>query len=1157
MSFPLVAALILLPSPVSSTASERPDFATEVRPILARRCFACHGNDEETREAGLRLDSFAAATRDRDGFPAVLPGRPDDSEMIARIIDEFDPMPPESTGESLDAGEIDVLRRWIEGGAEYAPHWAFVAPERPETPGPEGVHPIDAFVAEQHATRGLDWSPQADDYTLFRRLSLDLTGLPPEPEAARAFAESRDPGKYDAAVEALLDSPAYAERWAAVWLDLARYADSSGHGSDPLREIWRYRDWVIDAFDRNMPFDEFTEKQLAGDLLPDADVESRLATAFHRNTMTNTEGGTDNEEFRVLAVKDRVNTTMSVWMGLTAGCAECHSHKYDPISHVEYYQLFDLFNQTEDADRDDDRPRLATPTPEQKVRYDAARKDLDEAEARLRGSLPNEGTPARLARERQLLERVARQRWTPVMPDDVPGGLEGARLYADGTVLNADTAARARQRVTWLSSEAAPLRALRLDAVSDPSLPRGGPGLAPENGNFVLTDLALRATRIDVAPVEAASVRIELPGESRILSIAEVELLGPEGAPMAGALVNARQSTTGYGGEAGRAVDGRTEGSYELGSVTHTAESANPWWEAELAAPLLVSGVRVWPRTDGTLESRLHGFRVVLLDGGGAEVWRSALAPAPAGDGLVPDADPFQDVGPVVGQPLLLRALGATHEQKGFDAARAVDGIVGSEDGWAIGGGQGAGQAAVFALPALEPGYYRWDVTLAQEFGGHLLGKWRLSTSAEVNEPLLLSSAAESALRKVAEDRDAAESKAALEAILAHDADYLALVAQRDEARARLEAIRVPTTPVMVELPAERRRTTHVLTRGNFLQPEDEVRAAVPAVFPPLPDGVEPDRLALAKWLMSDVNPLTSRVTVNRVWARLFGRGLVPSEGDFGSQAELPSHPKLLDWLAVEFRTSGWDHKALLRTLVHTRTYRQSSDVRGTDVDKDPEGVWLSRYPRQRLEAEMVRDSVLAASGLLSHKRFGPSVFPPQPEGLWQAAFNGQRSWMESEGEDRYRRGLYVFLRRTVPYPMLATFDAPSRESCTVQRIPTNTPLQAFVTLNDPVFVEASQALARRSLEATGSGGDDASVKPSDVIERMLWFCLSRPPAADQVAILEALHADALLAFEVDPDAAMDFGHASVGETLSPPERAAWTLVASAALNLDRALTKE
>ncbi len=1180
MAFLLSAALILtLGSPQTGESSEAseiaqgtprpetPDFATEVRPLLARRCFACHGNDEETREAGLRLDSFAEATLDRDGFPAIVPGKAHDSELILRVTDEFDPMPPEETGDPLTEAEVDVLTRWINSGAEYAPHWAFTPPLSPAVEAVAGVEPIDALVAAQHAARGLTWSPEADDFTLFRRISLDLTGLPPTPEAAQAYAASTDPLKFTKAVDELLDSPAYAERWTAVWLDLARYADSSGHGSDPLRTIWRYRDWVIEAFDKNMPFDEFTVHQLAGDLLPDATDNTRLATAFHRNTMTNTEGGTDDEEFRVLAVKDRVNTTMSVWMGLTAGCAECHSHKFDPISHEEYYQLFDIFNQTADTDKNDDRPRLATPSVLETALLAELEAKLDAAEAELAGYFSSADPMALREKELELLARAGAVDWTPgplVLPD----------AEADAEV--------AQQTVSWEQSAGPFPTALRLDALTDPSMPgKGdvkGPGQSEPNGNFVLTELNLRAARIGAAPIEAATVRLELPGDEKILSLAEVELIDAGGAVIPGAFRSATQSSTAYNGSPDRAIDGITSGEYGNASVTHSETESDPWWEGTLASPQAVAGVRVWPRTDGSLEERTHGFRVRLLDGDGNELWRSALAPAPPGSGdrdgdpesgdpesngsRGPDA-PWLDVGPVAGEPLLLGFTNASHGQREFEGPAAVDGLRSTMSGWGVGGAEGRDQVAVLALPevtssAAGPGGWRFTATLRQDFGDrHLLGRWQLSTAQIDKTPHALTPMAQVALAKASEDRSPDEFRAVLDAHRSFNSALKALQKARDAAAESVKSFKATTTPVMVELPADQRRATHVLTRGNFLQKAEEVNAAVPAAFPPLPDGVEPDRLALAKWLVSEGHPLTARVTVNRVWARLFGRGLVRTEGDFGSQGDLPTHPRLLDWLSVKFQRDGWDHKALLRTIVTSRTYRQSSNFQGASASADPEAVWLSRFPRQRLEAEMVRDTALEVSGLLSRKRFGPSVFPPQPEGLWKAAFNNQRDWSESMGEDRYRRGLYVFLRRTIPYPMLATFDAPSRETCTVRRIPTNTPLQAFVTLNDPVFVEASQALAQRALlRAERHHGEGASAQR--VVEEMLWCGVSRAPEASQVNLALALFEDARDSFASDPDAALEFGFTAPDELEVPaPELAAWTLVASAVLNLDSVLTKE
>lgn len=1141
----LLLAFVLGAGASERGADDAPDFALDVRPLLARRCFACHGNDEETREAGLRLDLRDEAVADRGGFPAIVPGDAEASELFARISDDVDPMPPEHAGEMLEEHERELLRRWIDSGAPYAEHWSFTPPSRPEVPVVDGAHhPIDAFVREAQRARGLEPAAPADELTLLRRLSLDLTGLPPTASEARAFAASADPDKLGKAIERFLTSPAASERWAAVWLDLARYADSAGHGSDPLRTIWRYRDWLIEAFDRNLPFDEFTVQQLAGDLLPDAGTDERLATAFHRNTMTNTEGGTDDEEFRVLAVKDRVNTTMQVWMGLTAGCAECHSHKYDPISHREYYELFDLFNQTADNDRSDEAPLLDTPTAAQRAEFDGLAVELETARAALaarRAALGAEPAQAEalLARARASAAAFDRSLVAAVHAD------EGETVEAlGGGSWRVESSRETAVRRVMVDPAAGAPGAVRIDALAAEGLPGGGPGRS--GGNFVLTSLRVRALPAPGvrAPI-AQRVRVELPGTQRILSLAEVELIDAEGEPL-DVEVSASQSSTAYGGEAARAIDGETSGVYEAGSVTHTATEDDPWWEGRLAAPAAIAGVRLWTRTDGELESRIHGVRVVLLDGAGTEIWRSAPAPA---------FGPSCEIGPTLGEPLLLELAGATHEQGGFEAGKAVDARLTDRDGWAVAGGTGRDQSAVYLLPELE-GPRGLEVTLEHHWGGHhVLGAFAVAVAPRGEDALtVLSSATVAALAAPPGSRAPAQQRAVEDALGREDQVASSLGARVDELAAARQAVGVVRTPVMEELPADRRRDTHVLVRGNFMQKAEQVHAAVPSAFGALPADLPADRLSFARWLVSPENPLTARVAVNRVWARLFGRGLVPTEGDFGSQGELPSHPELLDWLAAEFISSGWDQRALLRTIVSSETYRQASvmDARGRELD--PDGTWLSRYPRQRLEAEMVRDTTLRAAGLLSSKRFGPSVFPPQPDGLWQAAFNGQRNWQESMGEDRYRRGLYVFLRRTIPYPMLATFDAPSRELCSIQRIPTNTPLQAFVTLNDPVFVEAAQALGRELSAMDEEEGARATIR------ELLWRVTARPPMEAQVEELVDLHGFAIEEFLSDEDAARAFAEEPLGalpEGADVGRTAAWTLVASTALNMDAVLTKE
>jgi mono/diheme cytochrome c family protein len=779
--------LFALSSP-SLSAEPAVDYNRDIRPILAKNCFACHGQDDGHRATKLRLDRRETALLPRKRGAAIVPGTPEKSLLIQRVRseDEGKRMPPMQAGNSLTEQQIAVLKRWIAQEAPYAEHWAFVKPKRPPLPAvrshAERGNKVDLFVRAELEKQGLKPAAEADRYTLLRRVSFDLRGLPPTPREIEEFLHDRSPDAYEKAVDRFLSDPAYGERWARLWLDLARYADSAGYGSDPLRpNIWPYRDWVIDAFNRNLPYDRFSTEQLAGDLLPNSTLSQRIATAFHRNTMTNTEGGTDDEEFRVAAVKDRIDTTMQVWMGLTMGCAKCHSHKYDPITQQEYYRFYAFFNQTTDNDQPDERPTLAAPTAQQQ--------------------------------------------------------------------------------------------------------------------------------------------------------------------------------------EQNRRIDGQIA---EL--------------KKQLAAPPLVA-VRALRRTPIPVES----------------------------------------------------------------------------------------------------------LALLSEIG-----------KLEKSRPV------------------------------------------------------APKVPVMAELPPDKRRQTYLMVKGNFLNRGEKVASGVPVAFHPLPKEVPANRLGMAKWLFSPDNPLTARVAVNRYWATLFGVGLVETEEDFGTQGEMPSHPELLDWLATEYVHLKWDTKALLKLLVTSASYRQSSQTTPEKLAKDLRNRLLSRGPRFRLEAEMVRDQALALSGLLSRKMHGPSVYPPQPGGLWQAAFNGQRTWTTSKGEDSHRRGLYTFWRRTVPYPSMATFDATSRETCTVRRIRTNTPLQAFVTLNDPVYVECAQALARRIVKEGGTTTEERA-------RFGLQLCLCRPPRSEQVQQVMELFQTEREHYRKDTKAALALATEPLGPLSSgmdAAELAAWTVVANVLLNLDAVMMK-
>ncbi len=1153
----LVLTLLLLgpglaPVLAAGEVPAQPDFNRDVRPILARHCLSCHGQDEGHRKAELRLDRREDAVAERaDGTRPIAPGDPDGSEILFRISED-DPnvhMPPPSTGDRMTDDEVTVLKRWVEQGAEYAPHWAFARPV--DRPLPTVADPtrarggIDRFLQHRLDAEGLRPSPEADRSTLLRRLSLDLRGLPPTPVEIAAFAGDPAPDAYERAVDRLLADPGLGEKWARMWLDLARYADSAGFGSDPLRpNMWRYRDWVIDAFNRNLPYDRFLTEQLAGDLLPEPTLEQRVATAFHRNTMTNTEGGTDDEEFRIAAIKDRVDTTGQVVMGLTFGCAKCHTHKYDPITHEEYYRLFAVFNQTADFDQPDERPTLAAPSANQIE----ANRQIDAAvavrKAKLDASTP-ELEAAQAAWERSI---VMPPTWRPLAIRAVKTESGAAVTVADDGLLTA-TGDRPAQESYTIEATVDPrqLRAIRLETLPDATLPKGGAGRA-DDGNFVLSrvaaELAPGTTDGPTAPV-GRFVRVELPGAGKMLSLAEVQVFGPEGQAIVGGV--AKQSSTDYGGDAARARDGQTDGHYEQAkSTTHTRTEANPWWELELPAAQAIARVVVWNRTDNGTGARLAGARVLVLDADHQPLWSQDVAAAPA---------PSVELTATNRRTLPIVVAWADHEQPGFAVANTIQGVD-PKKGWAVGPQIDRPHTAVFGLGAVPDLGDAATLAIRLEHRykdpGFVLGRFRLATSGDASA--VERSRVPAGILAIIDTPPGARTDAQRQALAAH---YRSIAPElkpvRDEI-ARLEASRPkpPMLPVMAELPTDKRRPNRILNKGNFLDPGKPVEPGVLAAFHPLAGDAPANRLGLAQWLVDRDNPLTARVAVNRVWAQLFGTGLVESEEDFGTQGELPSHPELLDWLALRFQESGWDTKALLRQIVTSAAYRQSSRVEPDLLAKDPKNRLLARAPRGRLDAETIRDQALALSGLLSQRLGGPSVFPAQPDGLWQAAFNGERTWSTSPGTDRHRRGLYTFWRRTVPYPSMAAFDAPSRELCTPRRIRSNTPLQAFVVLNDPVYVEAAQALGRRIVREGG-----ATV--SDRVRFGLTLSLGRPATAEQVAVLVDLFEAERSRYASDPEAARALATEPIGPLppgADPAEMAAWTAVANVLLNLDGVLTK-
>jgi hypothetical protein len=1000
---------------------------------------------------------------------------------------------------------------------------------------------LDHFVLARLEQARLTPAPEANRYLLVRRVYLDLVGLPPTPAEVDAFVNDKATGAYERMVDRVLADPAYGERWARVWLDLARYADSKGYGSDPLRNIWRYRDWVIEAFNRNLPYDQFTVEQLAGDLLPNPTPDQILATAFHRNTMANDEGGTDDEEFRVAAIKDRIETTMQVWMGLTMGCAKCHSHKFDPITQREYYQAYALFDQTEDADRGDESPLVPTPT----VRDRQLLADRHAQIAAIQAQLEN--PPSNMDAELAAWEQTVRQQsagWTP---------LELSATASDGVTfetlpdrsLRAATANPDRSTYHVEATSAAPsITALRLEALPDDSLPQSGPGRAA--GNFVLSELQVNAAPLASQPVSGRFVRIEILGPKKTLSLAEVQAFaGTENVALAGKATQSSQ----YGDAVPqRAIDNNTDGNYDKQSVTHTADEDNPWWEVDLGRTVPLDRIVVWNRTDSSLQSRLKGFRVVVLGESREPVWQRADAEPPQADATFDLAEPTR---------VEVANASADFSQADWPVERTIDGKIAAVSGWAISPQVGKPHYAVFRFhrPLAFEGGARLKLSLVQSYGGqHTLGRFRVSVTDAASPLAAVPSRIDEILQVAPQSRTVDQRTELARYYWSQAPATDALRGQIAKLNAEIKEIekQIPMTPIMRELAADKRRVTHTMIKGNFRVPGEPVTPALPAAFHPLPRGAELNRLGLARWLVDRDNPLTARVMVNRLWAQLFGAGLVATQEDFGTQGVAPTHPELLDWLAVDFMESGWDIKALLRQIVTSATYRQSSSPSPEVLAQDPNNLLLARGPRFRLEAEMVRDQALAIAGLLSRKQGGASVYPPQPPNLWRAAFNGQRTWATSTGDDRYRRGLYTYWRRTVPYPSMAVFDAPSREICSLRRISTNTPLQAFVTLNDPVYVEAAQSLARRIVGEAGPGAAERA-------SLALRLALSRPPQPEQVAQLVALYESELAHYRKCPEAAMQLATDPLGPLpagYEASELAAWTVVANVILNLDGVLTK-
>ncbi len=1174
--------------------SRKVDFESDIRPIFAASCLSCHG--PKKRKGGLALHLKAEALAGGDDGLVIVPGKSAESRFITYVarLDDDHPMPPEGAGKPLTPDQVGLLRGWIDQGAnwpestkstsESTDHWSFRRPIRSETPEADDSisvrNPIDRFVGARLTREGLKPSPEANRTTLIRRLSLDLIGLPPTIAEVDAFLSDDRPNAYERLVDRLLASPHYGERWARRWLDGARYADTNGYEKDRERSIWPYRDWVIQALNDDMPFDRFTIEQIAGDLLPGSTPSQKVATGFHRNTMINEEGGIDVEEFRFASLVDRVATTGAVWLGLTVQCAQCHTHKFDPITQREYYRFLAFFDNV-------DEPEIDLPDPTIAARRLELERKVEGLEASLADRFP---------------DRDSDRTWEVATPTRATAESHAQlSINPDGSILASGSSPTTDQYEVEVEAELSGVSSIRLEALTDPSLPHQGPGRAP-NGNFVLRELVVnddqgRPIKLVAAESDVSQHSFDVggaidgdPSTGWAVDVGGGRLnqdhratFRIDGQPLA----QGRGRLTfhldqGYGGKHTlgrfRIALGREPAS-PVGDRRARLEAMQKEWESSLK-------LTHWsPVAPSSVKSARHATMTVLDD-------RSVLA-----SGDKPNNDVYKVEVPVdrspltairlevlphdslpnrgpgrahlfsvgnfllteveaslgsadgsTSRPIKLRDASADFEEKGRPASQTIDGKV--DTGWSIGGAVGSPHAIVFRLAEpLQVGPSERLLLTLHQFTIHqtTIGRFRVSTSTDASPPVasgLPSEVEEIALIPL--ERRTVEQSKALER------HFLSIAPELAKANAEIVALRrsIPafkTSMVLRERPEGQTRTTHIHKRGEFLRVGETVTPGTPTVLPPLPSSPEPDRLKLARWLVAEENPLVGRVVMNRAWQAFFGRGLVATVEDFGVRGERPTHPELLDWLATEFPRQGWSMKAMHRLIVTSATYRQTSQAPPALLARDPRNELLGRGPRFRVESETVRDIALAASGLLDLTIGGPSVYPPQPDGVTSLAY-GQPSWPTSRGRDRYRRGLYTYTKRTAPFAAFATFDMPTSEVACVRRERSNTPLQALTLLNDPAFVEAARALGRRVVL---EGPSDAEGRARFAFR----LCVGRIPTAEEVASIVEFRdkqADRLRLGELD--AGKVAGTDAKGD---PIELASWSMVARALLNLDETITKE
>ncbi|MES2462403.1 MAG: DUF1553 domain-containing protein [Armatimonadota bacterium] len=1049
-----IASAVPLPKP-KTTAPAPLRFNQDVLPILGANCYSCHGPDSASRQAGLRLDKRSDALVLRGGTAAIVPGNPAKSEIIQRILGKTAIMPPKESHKTLTKNQIAILTRWVKEGAVYEPHWSYIAPKQSALPKVKNAswvrNPIDQFVLARLEKAGLAPAPEADRRTLARRVSLDLTGLPPTTAEVERFVADKAPNAYEKLVDQYLARPTWGEHRGRYWLDAARYADTNGIHFDNYREMWSYRDWVINAFNRNMPFDKFSIEQLAGDLLPNPTLDQRIATGFNRCNITTNEGGAIAEEYAVLYTRDRTDATSQVWMGTTAACAVCHDHKFDPLSQKEFYALSAFFNNTTQAPMDgnikDTPPIMVVPDKKDMSRWKALDRERKAAKQ------------AVLARKTAARPDFNRWMTTPdvtsAITSEIPvKGLSFQAPLSEGTGKTALTtwngqpltltAVGAKDPV-WVAGQTAPKAFQRKMETSFE---------VPEAGDWEKDQSFSYAAWVNLPKGNAGGAIISRMDEKQDFRGWDIWV---EGNRVASHIIHKWPSDA-------------------LKVVTRDPLTAGKWHHV------------LFTYNGGAKKDSV----AIYVDG----VPQVTTAAADALKNTIRTTAPFK-----IGQ----RSGGSGVEGAGIQDVRLYNRVLSSAEAVSLAQGTRAGYLVSRKTPALSP------AERDELFGWWLAGR---------------------------------------------DAPYRATVAKQAALDQEDSQIRMRGTVAHVAQERDKPAMAYVLNRGEYDQRKDPVKPGTPAALPPMPKSFPRNRLGFARWLFLPEHPLTARVTVNRFWQEVFGQGLVRTAGDFGVSGEAPSHPELLDWLAVDFRQHGWDVKHFFKQIVMSSAYRQAATVTPRKKLVDPDNRLLSRGPRFRMDAEMIRDYALASSGLLKNTIGGPSVKPYQPEGIWDAVAiigSNTRDYKRDNGDALYRRSMYTFWKRSALLPTLDIFNAPTRETCTVRRERTNTPIQALVTLNDVQFVEAARALALRTLKKANAPTTSARVN------YMALQLLDRPLRPEETSVVLRSFADLDGYYRAHPDDArqlLTVGELKPDPSIKPETQAAWTMLANQMMNLDEVLTK-